>query len=71
MFLKWLVYSYEIPHSWYVFSEDYGTTQFGVSGECIDISAGNYDPSGLVFEIQQALNYGPWCWRHNNRTFTS
>ena len=49
------VYSYEIPHSWYVFSPDYGTTTFGVSGECVDISAGNYDPSGLVDAISAAM----------------
>ena len=53
--LKMSVYSYEIPHSWYVFSEDYGTTRFGISGECIDISAGNYDPSGLVFELRTMM----------------
>ena len=44
------IYSYEIPHSWYVFSPDYGTTTFGVSGECVDITPGNYDPSGLLVE---------------------
>jgi hypothetical protein len=50
------VYSYEIPHSWYVFSPDYGTTNFGVSGECIDISAGNYSPGELITDISSALN---------------
>ena len=50
------VYSYEIPHSWYVFSPDYGTSSFGVSGECIDISAGNYNPSELIADISSALS---------------
>ena len=50
------VYSYEIPHSWYVFSPDYGTTVFGVSHECIDISAGNYSPSELIADISGVLN---------------
>lgn len=50
------VYSYEIPHSWYVFSPDYGTSSFGVSGECIDISAGNYSPSLLIADISSALH---------------
>ena len=49
------VYSYEIPHSWYVFSPDYGTSSFGVSGECIDISAGNYSPSALITDLSGAL----------------
>jgi hypothetical protein len=53
--LKMYVYSYEIPHSWYVFSHDYGTASFGVSGECIDISAGNYTPTALIEEISGAL----------------
>ena len=50
------VYSYEIPHSWYVFSPDYGTTSFGASGECIEISAGNYSPSELIADISSALH---------------
>jgi len=49
------VYSYEIPHSWYVFSPDYGTTSFGVSGECINISEGNYNPGELIADISNAL----------------
>ena len=53
--LKMSVYSYEIPHSWYVFSHDYGTASIGVSGECIDISAGNYTPTALIEEISGAL----------------
>ena len=56
--LKLALYSYEIPHAWYVFSEDYGTTSFGISGECVDISAGNYDPSGLVQAIAAVLPSG-------------
>ena len=49
------VYSYEIPHSWYVFSPDYGTASFGISGNCIDISAGNYTPTTLIQEISGAM----------------
>jgi hypothetical protein len=57
--LKMSLYSYEIPHSWYVFSEDYGTASFGVAGECIDISAGNYDSSGLIHSIQTVIDTIP------------
>ena len=53
--LKMTVYSYEIPHSWYVFSPDYGTASFGISGNCIDISAGNYTPTTLIQEISDAM----------------
>ena len=53
--LKMCLHSYEIPHSWYVFAEDYGTTRFMVGNTCVDISAGNYDPSGLVQELNAAL----------------
>ena len=56
--LKLSLYSYEIPHAWYVFDPEYGTTRFSISGECVDISAGNYDPSGLVDAISTALPAG-------------
>ena len=53
--IKMQLYTYEIPHSWYTFSSDYGTNTFGVSGECIDISAGNYDASGLIDAVNAAM----------------
>ena len=59
--LKLKLYSYEIPHSWYVFDVQYGTTHFSldVSGgggdQCLDISAGNYDPSGLINIINTSI----------------
>lgn len=58
--LKLKLYSYEIPHSWYVFDPQYGTTHLaidisGSTAQCLDISAGNYDPSGLIIAINNAI----------------
>ena len=53
--LKMSLYSYEIPHAWYVFDPEYGTTRFSIDSSCIEIPAGNYDPSGLMAAINAVL----------------
>ena len=57
--LKMSVYSYEIPHSWYVFSHDYGTASFGVSGECVEIPEGNYTAHELIEDISNNMSDHP------------
>ena len=56
--LKISLYSYEIPHAWYVFDPVYGTTQFQIDGSCVELPAGNYDPSGLMTAITAVLPAG-------------
>lgn len=56
--LRISLYSYEIPHAWYVFDPAYGTTQFQIDAGCIEIPAGNYDASGLMTAIGAVLPGG-------------
>ena len=57
--LKMALYSYEIPYSWYVFDDTYGTTSFSVSiggvTTTVTIAAGNYTRADLITTIQTAV----------------
>lgn len=54
------LHSCEFPTSWYVFSGDYGTNSFTISGESvkdiIEIDEGNYTSDGLITEINNKIN---------------
>jgi hypothetical protein len=62
------LYSIQIPYTWYTISNSFGSNFFYIKGTVpgimenanqefiIDISAGNYDPTGLVSTINESIN---------------
>ncbi len=63
----------EIPYSWYVFSQDYGTNSFQVEinniKQIIKIPEGNYSTSSsLISKINSALSETLWPAGPNNTT---
>ena len=55
------LYSIEIPYSWYVFDESYGTNIFKIDNVEYKISPGNYSPEYLVTEINRVIDLDISC----------
>ena len=80
--LSILLYSVQIPNTWYRFSLDQGNTCFNVKiGETnyfFNLPQGNYDPSGIILELDKASNWSGskpvglknWSYNYYNSKFS-
>lgn len=76
--LSMLLYSVQIPNTWYRFSQEQGNTCFKVVYNSIDyyfnLPAGNYDASSIVIALNDDSNWSPspkpsgLLWQFNQTT---
>lgn len=80
--LSILLYSVQIPNTWYRFSLDQGNTCFRYEQEgsnyYFNLPSGNYDPSGIMTELENGDNWTggsapqklKWSYNFNNSKFS-
>jgi len=79
--LSILLYSVQIPNTWYRFSLDQGNTCFNVkigsTNYFFNLPQGNYDPSGILIQLDTESNWNAskpvgltWSYNYNNSKFS-